>query len=104
MEQQLSILDAHAHFTTPEYLAMMERHSASLEDGFPLPDWSVSQTFRTYGGVQMSNIITKSEPLYVKLSGKELLQKLKSSRTHAKQGNYKEANEVIRDMRTKYRI
>ena len=52
----------------------------------------------------MSNIITKSEPLYVKLSGKELLQKLKSSTTHAKQGNYKEANEVIRDMRTKYRI
>lgn len=43
MEQQLSILDAHAHFTTPEYLAMMERHSASLEDGFPLPDWSVSK-------------------------------------------------------------
>lgn len=43
MEQHLSILDAHAHFTTPEYLAMMERHGASLEDGFPLPDWSISQ-------------------------------------------------------------
>lgn len=35
------IIDVHAHFTTPEYLAMMERHGASLEDGFPLPEWTL---------------------------------------------------------------
>ena len=35
------IIDIHAHFTTPEYLEMMERHGASLEDGFPLPEWNV---------------------------------------------------------------
>lgn len=34
------VIDAHSHFTTPEYLEMMVRHGASLEDGFPLPAWS----------------------------------------------------------------
>ena len=34
------IIDVHSHFTTPEYLDLMARHGASLEDGFPLPKWT----------------------------------------------------------------
>ena len=38
------IIDAHSHCIYPEYLDMMEKHGALLEDGFPLPtDWSVEQ-------------------------------------------------------------
>lgn len=41
---------------------------------------------------------------YVTLSEDEFLQKLELSRKHAAQGNYKNANEVVSDMRTKYGI
>lgn len=37
------IIDAHSHFTTPEYLDLMARHGASLEDGFPLPKWQADE-------------------------------------------------------------
>ena len=37
------IIDIHSHFTTPEYLKLIERHGASLEDGFPLPTWKVQE-------------------------------------------------------------
>lgn len=41
---------------------------------------------------------------YSLLSEEELLQKLETSRKHAKQGKYREADEVISDMRDKYGI
>ncbi len=41
---------------------------------------------------------------YVTLSEDEFLQKLELSRNHAEQGNYKNADEVVNDMRTKYGI
>ena len=37
------IYDVHAHFLTPEYTALLERHHAALEDGFPLPDYQLEQ-------------------------------------------------------------
>ena len=37
------IIDIHAHFTTDSYLNMIEKHGASMEDGFPLPPWSVEK-------------------------------------------------------------
>ncbi len=37
------IIDAHAHFLTPEYMDMLARHDATLEDGFPLPEWHVEE-------------------------------------------------------------
>ncbi len=33
------IMDVHTHFTTPKYLDFLDKHDASLEDGFPLPQW-----------------------------------------------------------------
>lgn len=39
----MTILDVHAHFTTPDYLAFVEKHGATMEDGFPLPSWSADE-------------------------------------------------------------
>ncbi len=45
----------------------------------------------------------KADP-YETLSEEELLMKLETSRQHAKQGKYRDADEVIGDMRAKYGI
>lgn len=39
---------------------------------------------------------------YVALTENEVLEKLERSRAHAAQGMYKEAEDVVRDMRAKY--
>ena len=39
---------------------------------------------------------------YMAMTEEEMLDKLKRSREHAKQGKYRDANDVISDMRTKY--
>ena len=41
---------------------------------------------------------------YIAMSEDELLQKLKLSRNHAKQGKLRDADDVISDMREKYGI
>ena len=41
---------------------------------------------------------------YVEISEDVMLQKLESSRNHAKQGKYRDADDVISDMRAKYGI
>ena len=41
--EQTKLIDVHAHFLTPEYRDMMARHGASLEDGFPLPEWNLQE-------------------------------------------------------------
>lgn len=43
-----------------------------------------------------------SENLYLPLSEEQLLQKLELSRKHAEQGQYRNADDVISDMRAKY--
>ena len=32
--------DVHCHFITPGYLALLERHGASMDELYPLPEWS----------------------------------------------------------------
>ena len=39
---------------------------------------------------------------YMKLTEEQLLQKLELSRQHAEQGKYRDADDVISDMRGKY--
>ena len=46
----------------------------------------------------------KTETPYSPLSEEELLQKLEISRLHAKQGNLKNADDVVHEMRDKYGI
>lgn len=43
-----------------------------------------------------------SENPYLPLSEEQLLQKLELSRKHAEQGQYRNADDVISDMRAKY--
>ena len=45
-----------------------------------------------------------SENPYLPLSEEQLLQKLELSRKHAEQGQYRNADDVISDMRAKYRL
>ena len=35
------VLDVHSHLITPEYRAVLEQHGMQLDEGFPLPAWSV---------------------------------------------------------------
>ncbi len=37
------IIDVHAHFLTCEYIDMLKKHDATMEDGFPLPKWNVEE-------------------------------------------------------------
>ena len=30
-------IDLHSHIITPEYLAVLERHNALMDEGFPIP-------------------------------------------------------------------
>lgn len=44
----------------------------------------------------------KSVNLYVTLSENEFMDKLETSRMHAKQGDYRDADDVIAEMRNRY--
>ena len=32
--------DVHCHFTTPDYLALLEKHGALMDELYPIPAWS----------------------------------------------------------------
>ena len=36
------IVDVHSHIIVPEYMEMLKRHNAELEETFPLPRWSAN--------------------------------------------------------------
>lgn len=38
-----TIIDVHSHIITEEYMQMLRKHGAELEDGYPLPQWSVEK-------------------------------------------------------------
>lgn len=38
-----NIIDVHSHFLSDEYAALLERHNATREDGFPLPQWKAEE-------------------------------------------------------------
>jgi len=35
------VIDVHSHLITPEYRSAIEKHGAQLDEGYPLPAWSV---------------------------------------------------------------
>ena len=37
------IIDVHAHFLMPDYINLLKKHDAIMEDGFPLPDWKIEK-------------------------------------------------------------
>lgn len=38
-----TIVDVHSHIVTDRYMQMLRLHGAELEDGYPLPEWSVER-------------------------------------------------------------
>ncbi|MBR1542343.1 MAG: amidohydrolase [Bacteroidaceae bacterium] len=58
-----SAIDLHSHFTTPEYLKVLEKHDALLDEGFPIPDWTLEDhlKFMNDAGIEKS-ILTLPAP------------------------------------------
>ena len=57
------IVDVHSHIIVPEYMEMLKRHNAELEETFPLPRWSVERhlQFMDSMGIQTS-VLTMPAP------------------------------------------
>lgn len=57
------MIDIHAHMIPPVYRAMLERHDALLEDGFPVPEWSLEahMEFNEKAGITRS-LLSVSSP------------------------------------------
>ena len=57
------IVDVHSHIIVPEYMEMLKRHNAELEETFPLPRWSVERHLQCMDsmGIQTS-VLTMPAP------------------------------------------
>lgn len=51
-----SAIDMHSHFTTPAFLKVLAEHDALLDEGFPIPDWTVEDhlQFMNDAGIEKS--------------------------------------------------
>ena len=56
-------LDVHSHFTTPEFLQVLAKHDALLDEGFPIPDWTLEDhlKFMDDAGIEKS-VLTLPAP------------------------------------------
>lgn len=79
------IIDIHAHFTTDSYLKMIEKHGASMEDGFPLPSWSAEEhlEFMDQCGIEWSLISLSSPQPYFSGAEKESIEICRQLNTEA---------------------
>lgn len=57
------VVDVHSHLLTDKYMEMLRRHGAEMEDGFPLPTWSVERhlAFMEEAGIDCS-VLSLSSP------------------------------------------
>lgn len=57
------VLDVHSHLITPEYRALLEKHGAQLDEGFPLPEWSETDHLMAMNTIGIaSSVITMPTP------------------------------------------
>lgn len=57
------VLDVHSHLITPEYMAVLEQHGAQLDEGFPLPAWSLEQHLMDMNTIGIAtSVITMPAP------------------------------------------
>ncbi|MBQ6038432.1 MAG: amidohydrolase [Bacteroidaceae bacterium] len=57
------VLDVHSHLITPEYRAVLEQHGAQLDEGFPLPAWSIEQHLMDMNTIGIAtSVITMPAP------------------------------------------
>ena len=57
------VLDLHSHLITPEYRALLEKHGAQLDEGYPLPEWSETDHLMAMNTIGIaSSVITMPAP------------------------------------------
>lgn len=57
------VLDVHSHLITPECRAVLEQHGAQLDEGFPLPAWSIEQHLMDMNTIGIAtSVITMPAP------------------------------------------
>lgn len=56
-------IDVHCHNVLPEYMAVLEKHGAAMEETFPLPTWNVEShlAFMQKAGIECS-VLTMPAP------------------------------------------
>ena len=56
-------LDVHSHFSTPEFLQVLAKHDVLLDEGFPIPDWTLEEhlKFMENAGIEKS-VLTLPAP------------------------------------------
>ena len=57
------VLDVHSHLITPEYRAVLEKHGAQLDEGYPLPEWSETDHLMAMNTIGIaSSVLTMPAP------------------------------------------
>lgn len=58
-----TVVDVHSHIVTHNYMQMLKEHGAELEEGYPLPQWSVEKhlAFMQEAGIDRS-VLTMPPP------------------------------------------
>lgn len=61
-----TVVDVHSHLVTDTYRQLLKRYNAELEDGYPLPEWSVDRhlTFMEEAGIDCSVLSMPSPQPY----------------------------------------
>ena len=49
------VVDVHSHFTTEEYLALLKKHNAEMDELYPIPAWNEGdlQKFMDKSGISI---------------------------------------------------
>lgn len=84
-------IDVHAHLVLPEYVDVLKKHGAQLEEGFPLPAWDVAShvKFMETAGISCS-VLTMPAPqpwFGDKREGRHLIRKINEKAAQIKK-NY----------------
>ena len=61
--KEIPVVDIHSHFTTPQYLQLLEQHNAAMDELYPIPEWSIDNlhTFMEQAGIGLS-VLTSTAP------------------------------------------
>lgn len=61
-----TVMDVHSHIVTDGYMQLLKQHGAELEDGYPLPEWSVEKhlTFMQEAGIDCTVLSMPSPQPY----------------------------------------
>jgi len=60
------VIDVHSHFTTEEYLALLKKHNAEMDELYPIPAWSENELhkFMDKSGISFSVLTTPAPQPY----------------------------------------